>query len=157
MELKIENLIHDHAALRGHMQLLRQSVDKWRTLLSPQELDNPAQAQVLTEKRGSFIQALSYLKEGLAGLQDHEEAVMAGVADSLSLRTVRAVHTEIMQRIAQINKLVINLDLNLLRINGDILTDAINNLCDLVTEHTLSEDRLLQSLDKRSQRVLQTV
>lgn len=154
----IENLMHDHEALRGHMQLLRKSADKWRTILSPKgSADNPVYLELLTEKRKSFIQAIGYLKEGLTSLHVHEEAVILAVTDAPSLKSIKSAHTEIMQKLDKINVLLINLEPNLLRINGDYLTEAISDLCDLITEHSLIEDRILQLLRTRSDRVLQPV
>lgn len=90
----IENLLHDHEALRGHMQILRRSVDELREILNPEgSADNLTHYQRITKKRCSFNQIMGHLKGGLRSLHSYEEESIQTVEDTLSLQSIKSADT----------------------------------------------------------------
>jgi hypothetical protein len=159
MLLVIDNLIHDHEALRGHIQLLKQSAGKWRAMLDSHGLNESSNnLQMITEKRRTFIQALGYLKDGLEDLHRHEEEVIS-VLGIRVLRPIQSAHIQITRKIAEIESLIINLRPDQVSFHVEELATAIDALCAAIREHSLVEDGLLSSwrirLTQEGERILQ--
>jgi hypothetical protein len=158
MLITIEHLMQDHEALQGHMQLLRKSADKWRELFNSMGSNNDlTHSQIIVEKRGSFIQAIGYLKDGLNSLHSQEEDVIQTIADPVSLRSIKSEHTRIMKKLEEIESLLIKLEPKVILTIGDSLIDIINDFCDLIMDHISIEDISLQLLNLSRARLLQPV
>jgi hypothetical protein len=145
MALTVDNLIHNHEALREQMQLLKRSAEKWELnieLCRDKTSSNCLKNTV--EKQFSFVQAIGHLKYGLKSLQTQEEEVISKV-NNLALKPIRSIHAEITKQIDRIDSLLINLKPDQLIVCRELLMKSIRDLCELVAEHSLNEDKILQT------------
>jgi len=148
--LLIENLTQEHESIRENAKMVYNLMDGWEeTNWEQLEQLEPAQTRHITEKHLNLKQSLDFLCEGLKGHYSHEEEEMQYLVGAPLTEALRIEHGEILKQLEEVNFFLINITPRGFLANGSYLKMIIENLCQLITNHSLKEDTILQLIKRR--------
>jgi hypothetical protein len=146
----VDNLLGEHAAIRGHLDLVIGLTREWKRFLRSYGPVSKSQKKLrdISEKRVSLIQAMGYLEDGLKNHHKHEDEVMPPLIGELLMRAIRIEHSEILEFFIKINSLLVNANLELFLEKGADVMNSIEELSSLASAHSSKEDGILFFLKK---------
>ena len=142
----IDNIMGEHQAIRAYLRSIKELIKDWGiVLVQNQSFGITVQVEIIAEKKQkNFIQAMYYLEDGLREHHTHEEAAMLPLVGNLLIEAIRLEHKEILGKLGKVKALLVNADASALIVDKEQLVKAVDSLCQLVGEHTLKEDTMLQ-------------
>ncbi len=144
----IEGLLHEHAAIRGHMHTVCSLMGTWNENL-PTPAKQAIEERALSEKGLNLRQTMNYLDEGLKQHHKREEEALLPIAGEPIVEALKIEHREMIHQMTEINFVLRDTQPEALIANFDYLKAIIDNLCNLVSFHSSVEDTLLSLLKKR--------
>jgi hypothetical protein len=146
----IDNLLEEHMAIRGHLNLVLSLTREWKAVLNLKEaiLENPTRMQEVVEKRNGLRQAMGYLEDGLKNHHIHEDEVLPSLVGDLLMRAIRKEHNELLHRFNRIDEVLLNEKVETFFENGNETLQHIDDLCGHARAHSLREDGILYFLKR---------
>jgi hypothetical protein len=146
----IDNLLGEHIAIRGHLELVVDLTRKWNTLLSSEtSLETGTEKrQEVAEKRRGLIQAMGYFEDGLRTHHIHEDEVMPSLVGDLLMKAIRIEHLEMLKLFDKIDAVLINASLEVFLQKGSQVMQWIDDLSGLARAHSSREDGILHFLKR---------
>jgi hypothetical protein len=146
----IEGLIQEHQAIKGHMKSVSTLAEDWRGM----ERDNLTNLgherfQALNNKRFNLKQTICYLDEGLKNHWIHEDHILPQLIGDPLMKSIKIEHEEIEKQMHEINYLMEKSTPQEFLTNRDYLMEIISHLCQLISEHEIKEDTILQLLKRQ--------
>jgi len=139
----IENLLHEHEAVRAYMGQITKMVNSWymskSTLASTPDVGEDFERQKLSLK-----QTIGYLDDGLKRQFMHEEEVMPQLVGDMLMDAVKAEHAEILKELSEIKFLLLYINPASLKLKGDYLKVLINSFVNWVTRNSVMKDIMLR-------------
>lgn len=148
--IMIENLIHDHEAIREHLKQVAKLADDWEQL-EQEDLDptDPAITEDLSFKHINLKQTMGYLEDGIRQHQNYEDEILPSLVGEQVMDALKIEHSEIQKQLKEIKFILLNINPNGLLANMDYLKLIISNLCDLLNHHDEVENLILNLLKKK--------
>ena len=147
----INRVIEEHQRIREHVKLVGDSVSDPEALRSLEKVRAdwiPGRLEDVSEKQKRLQQTLSVLGEGLKRHFDFEEKALPPLLGELLMQSLIIDHRAIMKEIGEATPVVA--DTKLEGLNRDELIakeshiqQMVNNICQLVEEHTTREETIL--------------
>lgn len=146
----IDNLLGEHVAIRGHLDLVMCLTREWKELLNSQKsiLKSRTRLKSVVEKRNALKQAMGYLVDGLKGHHIHEDEVMPSLIGELLMKAIRIEHDEMLQMFNDIDSVVVNTSIEDFLEKGAEAMQRIDDICNLASTHSSKEDGILLLLKK---------
>lgn len=146
----IDRLIQEHAAIKGHMKSASESAEDWRGM----EWDNlinltHEQLQTLNNKRFNLKQMIGDLHEGMKNHGEYEEKILPGLIGEPLMKSIVIEHQEIQKQMREINFVLDKSTPQEFLSNRAYLMHIISYLSQLISEHELKEDTILQLFRKQ--------
>ncbi len=149
-QASIDNLLEEHMAIRGHLNLVLSLIREWKALLNLKEsiLESPTRMQEVVEKKIGLRQAMGYLEDGLKNHHIHEDEVMPSLIGELLMRAIRKEHNELLHRFNQVDEVLLDEKVETFINKGAETLQHIDELCGQARAHSLREDGILYFLKR---------
>ncbi len=148
--LLIESLTQEHETIRESAKRVCCLMDGWEeTNWETLEQLQPHETRLINEKHLNLKQSLDFLCEGLKGHYSHEEEEMQLLVGTPLTEAIKIEHGEILKQLEEVNFFLINITPRGFLANGSYLKLIIENLCHLITTHSVKEDTVLQLIKRR--------
>ncbi len=146
----INNLIQEHEAIKEHMQSVSTLAGDWKGM----EWDNLTnltheQILLLNNKCSNLKHAVASLDEGLKQHWDHEDKGLPGLMGNKLMKSINIEHDEIKKQMNEVNFVISKSTPQEFLANREYLRHIVSYLSQLITEHEITENSILQLLKKQ--------
>jgi hypothetical protein len=139
----IENLLHEHEAVRAHMGQIAGMVNSWYT----SKISDSRSSNVLNDfdyQKLNLKQTIGYLDDGLKKQFMHEEEILPGLVGDLLMDAINAEHREILKELNEIKFLLFYINPESIKLKGDYLKVLISSFTNWVTKNSVMKDIMLR-------------
>jgi hypothetical protein len=143
----IDNLLHEHEAIRAQMKLVKSLVDGWNdnNIKETHEFDSKGSHE-LNRRKLNLQQAVSYLDEGLRQHHLYEKEILPYLIGNPMMDAILTERETMMKRLEEINYLLLHIPSEgLAAIWGDF-HKVVNNFSHWLIDHNMLEDVILNHL-----------
>ncbi len=150
----INRIITWHQTIREHTKLVGESVSDREALMALEREHSdwiPGRVEILAEKQKNLQRAMSFLDDGLKNHFAYEEKVLPPLLGKLFMRALILDHREILKEINEDKGVVTDtkpegLSREELLFKESQMQQMIDNLSQLVEEHCIKEETILEML-----------
>lgn len=132
-----DSIINENKAMRGQIEFLKGYSSKWKGALAQKESHQDALNQL--------ILTTYYLKEGLEDLYEHEDKLLLSEPGFSNADEIKLTHRAVMNTLEMIYRSLVNLNSKLPLPDKENISEAIDNLCQLITMLSVQENEVLGS------------
>ncbi len=139
----IENLLHEHEAIRAYMGQITRMVNSWYTRKDAAANFSGAQEDFENQKV-NLKETISYLDEGLKKQYVREEEIMPQMVGDLLMDAIKTEHKEILKELSEIKFLLFYINPVSLKLKGDYLKVLMESFTNWVIHNSVMKDIILR-------------
>ncbi len=150
----INHIIKWHQTIREHVRLVGDSISDREALMALEREHSdwiPGRVEILAEKQKNLQRAMHFLDDGLKNHFAYEEKVLPPLLGELFMRALILDHQEILKEIDEDREVITDTKLEGLSreellLKESHMQETIDSLCQLVEEHCIREETILEML-----------
>lgn len=141
----INSVLQEHQAIQAQVDLLKDSIREWEELSGSDKSDIPdaEMSKALSEKQLNLQHAVSNLSEGFLSHHINEEKILEPILGELLDQALVYEHKIIVNELNEIGNFFLNANLHEPLPDREKLKNKLDNICQLISEHSFIEDNIL--------------
>ncbi len=139
----IENLLHEHEAIRAYMGQVTRMMNSWYSRKDAVAI-LPGAPNDFENQKLNLKETIGYLDEGLKKQYVREEEIMPQMVGDLLMDAIKAEHKEILKELSEIKFLLFYINPTSLKLKGDYLKVLMESFTNWVTRNSVMKDIMLR-------------